>query len=125
MDPFGSHVIRALLLLLSPSLAAAEAQTNNTALRSKKSAAFKARQGLMKSVFINDASQPNTKSIPALPEKLRNMASKFVIAIRGNMGDNEIRALASDKVANPVLQASKPNYGSYGGGNTDLGFSYG
>lgn len=37
-----------------------------------------------------------------LPE-FRTMSQRFVEAIRNELGDNEVRALAADKVASPCL----------------------
>jgi nucleolar protein 9 len=110
MDPFASHVVRTLLTLLVPSLSSSDRSNtgpHGAPLRSKKSAAYKARQGPMKSVFKsagdNDGSRDSTTSILTPPE-FGMVARRFVHTIRTEMDDNEIRALASDKVASPVLQ---------------------
>jgi nucleolar protein 9 len=104
MDPFASHVIRALLLLLSPSM-----QHNNSiarshsTLRSKKSAAWKARQAPMKNVFTESKGKMSETSNIEL-KQFREAAAKFVRVLREDLGANEVRALAADKVASPVLQ---------------------
>ncbi|KAF9518476.1 hypothetical protein BS47DRAFT_1289620 [Hydnum rufescens UP504] len=110
MDPFASHVVRTLLTLLVPSLSSSDTSStgpHGAPLRSKKSAAYKARQGPMKSVFKstgdNDGSRDSTTSI-LTPPGFGVVARRFVHTIRTEMDDNEIRALASDKVASPVLQ---------------------
>jgi nucleolar protein 9 len=101
MDPFASHVIRALLILLSfrpPE------ERPSSSLRSKKSTAFKSRQGPMKSIITTSESavQPSEKAAP--PEEFLAMGRKFVLKIRSDLGENEVRALAGNKVASPVLQ---------------------
>ncbi|KAJ7762821.1 armadillo-type protein [Mycena maculata] len=101
MDPFASHVIRALLLLLSPSLVTSQ-ETVRNAMRSKKSAAWKAKQGPLKSVFKEAEEGESTVKSP--PEELTRAARKFVDVVRGELDGNETRALAADKVASPTLQ---------------------
>ena len=110
MDPFASHVIRVLLILLVPSLSSSDSSNtgpHGALLRSKKSAAYKARQGPMKSVFKLTA-ESSSSDIPVTsvltPPEFSPAARRLVHAIRMDMDDNEIRALASDKVASPVLQ---------------------
>ncbi|KAJ7725102.1 armadillo-type protein [Mycena metata] len=103
MNPFASHVIRALLLLLSPNLATSQETAQHT-MRSKKSAAWKAKQGPLKSVF-NDSQGSGADAVDhAPPEVFTHAACKFVEALRSALGDNETRALAADKVASPTLQ---------------------
>lgn len=101
MDPFASHVVRALLLLLSPNLSPSD---ENGALRSKKSAAWKARQGPMKSVFGEDKGKGKETSIKRTPAEFRQLARRLVEILRTELGENEVRALAADKVASPGLQ---------------------
>jgi nucleolar protein 9 len=72
-------------------------------LRSKKSTSWKARQGQMKSVF-NDESQLSGKAKFRAPTSFTEAAKKFALMIRQKLGPNEVRALAADKVASPVLQ---------------------
>ncbi|KAK7696593.1 hypothetical protein QCA50_001251 [Cerrena zonata] len=100
MDSFGSHVLRALLVLLCPNLFPPE---KSSAMRSKKSAAYKAKQGPLKSVFTNDSDAPVSR-VPFTPKELLPLAPRFVRAIRENLSENEIRALAANQVASPVLQ---------------------
>lgn len=104
MDPFASHVIRALLLLLSPSLHSSHNSTikSHTSVRSKKSAAWKARQAPMKNVFAGNKSKES--ETPNVPKQFHEAAANFVHILRKNLGENEIRVLAADKVASPVLQ---------------------
>lgn len=109
MDPFGSHTLRALITLLSPPSLSSTSQSTTTsrdaASRSKKSQAFKARQGSMKSVLDSDTTtNGGAGSERRVPERLRVMALKIVEVLSGRLSENEIRALASDKVASPALQ---------------------
>lgn len=105
MDSFASHVARNLLLLLSPNLSASE-EGSQSALRSKKSLAWKARQGQMKSVFSDDKGKGKdvTRSTP--PE-FGQMAQRLVQVVRKHLDENETRALAANKVACPGLQVSR------------------
>lgn len=100
MDPFASHVMRALLLLLTPSIAPQNEGAD--VLRSKKSASWKGRQGALKSVF-NDKGKGKEASEKASPTEFRAMARKFLTAFRETLSDNELRALSIDKVASPAL----------------------
>ncbi|KAJ7067930.1 armadillo-type protein [Mycena amicta] len=102
IDPFGSHVMRALLLLLSPTLAAKQEVSRN-AMRSKKSAKWKARQGPLKSVFDEPADTKDSVAYTA-PAAFAEAARKFVQAVREGLDANETRALAANKVASPTLQ---------------------
>lgn len=102
MDPFASHPLRALLVLLIPTLLPAEQRAST--LRSKKSAAYKARQGPMKSVFSNG--QKTGEVSPDTPPEFKKSAGKFVQVLREQLGANEVRALAASQVASPVLQVS-------------------
>lgn len=102
MDPFASHVVRSLLLLLSPNLSTSE-EGSQSALRSKKSSAWKARQGQMKSVFTEDKGK-GKNSVRRTPPEFRQMARKFVGIVREQLDENETRAMAANKVACPGLQ---------------------
>jgi len=104
LDPFASHVIRALLLLLAPDCFPLD--TREYAVRSKKSAAWKARQGSMKSVFKEqkEGVGADLKGESRSPGECRKVAEQFVRALREQLGENEVRALAADSVASPVLQ---------------------
>ncbi len=101
MDPFASHVLRAVLAVLSPHLFPLEQKSS--ALRSKKSAAYKARQGSMKSVF-SEAQPTQPEAVKTTPPEFSPVAVKFVKVLRENLGANEVRALAASQVASPVLQ---------------------
>ncbi|KAJ7367884.1 armadillo-type protein [Mycena albidolilacea] len=102
MNPFASHVIRALLLLLSPNLVASH-ESGQHAMRSKKSAVWKAKQGPLKSVFKESDGRGDSGCYTP-PEVFTQTARKFVEAVRRELDANETRALAADKVASPTLQ---------------------
>ena len=107
MDPFASHVIRALLLLLSPlTHTSNDSSKSHSNVRSKKSAAWKARQAPMKNVFADHKGKATEGANPATstPKAFRKAAANFVRILREELGANEVRALAADKVASPVLQ---------------------
>lgn len=97
MDPFASHVCRALLALLMPKIFAT--QQRASVLRSKKSAAYKARQGPMKSLF-DDKSEPSK----AVPQNFASLAERLMKTVRETLSPNEVRALAASPIASPVLQ---------------------
>ncbi|KAF8314735.1 ARM repeat-containing protein, partial [Clavulina sp. PMI_390] len=101
MDPFGSHVVRALLSTLSPSPQGEENSSHSASSSSKKSAAFKAKQGSMKAVV---SSNQTISTLNPTPPRLVQLANLIVQQLRRSLSDNEIRALASDKVASPTLQ---------------------
>ncbi|OSD01821.1 ARM repeat-containing protein [Trametes coccinea BRFM310] len=119
LDPFASHVIRALLSLLAPDILGSPEDSNGGgrpgafALRSKKSAAWKARQGSMKSVFVENDAQVQ-KTSRKMPKEFRSAASKFVSTLREQLGENEVRALAANQVASPVLQMMLELEAAYG-----------
>ncbi|KAE9386228.1 ARM repeat-containing protein [Gymnopus androsaceus JB14] len=103
MDPFASHVIRALLGLLCPTSKRSSSNENSRgAVRSKKSAHWKARQGPLSSVFAAKGKGKEATGHEISPE-FRSMSRTFIETIRNNLGDNEVRALAADKVASPCL----------------------
>lgn len=99
MDPFASHVMRALLLLLTPSINLPDKA--NTFIRSKKSALWKARQGPMKSLFSEENAND---TIVVTPNGFLEVAQMFIRIIKDGMDANEVRALAANKVASPMLQ---------------------
>ncbi|KAJ4472084.1 armadillo-type protein [Lentinula aciculospora] len=104
MNPFASHVIRALLGLLCPSSNSISFdETTQGALRSKKSAHWKSRQGPLVSVFDDKKGKGKEVTARQTSPDFRAMSRKFVESIRNELGDNEIRALAADKVASPCL----------------------
>ncbi|KZW04403.1 ARM repeat-containing protein [Exidia glandulosa HHB12029] len=96
--PFASHVLRAILVLLCPTIAPPASSAD--VLRSKKSAAFKAKQGPMKSIF-NDQTHENTL---ACPKEFASMAKKVLHALKEGLGENEARAVAADKAGSPTLK---------------------
>jgi nucleolar protein 9 len=99
LDPFASHVIRTLLLLLSFSKESAL-----PALRSKKSVAWKTKQGPMKSVFLDEKGKETALPTQQAPPAFCQLARRFVEVLRVELDDNEVRALAANNVASPVLQ---------------------
>lgn len=101
MDPFGSHVIRAMLTTLSPDLEGGHTFSDEDS-RSKKSAAFKARHGSMRSIFGPEHAAASM--VKDVPWNLKELARRMVVILRTELSDNEIRALASDKIASPALQ---------------------
>ncbi|KAJ3849729.1 armadillo-type protein [Lentinula lateritia] len=103
MDPFASHVIRALLGLLCPSSNHTSDETSQGAMRSKKSAHWKSRQGPLMSVFNDKKGKSKEMTSRQMLPEFRTMSQRFVEAIRNELGDNEVRALAADKVASPCL----------------------
>ncbi|KAF9268292.1 hypothetical protein L218DRAFT_918805 [Marasmius fiardii PR-910] len=105
MDPFASHVIRVLLSLLSGS----QPSSN---LRSKKSSAWKSKQGNLKSLFSDRADRDSKgkstapdhqRRLSKLPAEFGGMSRRFVMKIRQELGGNEVRALAASDVASPCL----------------------
>lgn len=111
MDPFASHVIRALLLLLSPlTHTSNDSSKSHSNVRSKKSAAWKARQAPMKNVFADPKGKAaeGTNPTHSTPKAFKKAAGNFVRILREELGANEVRALAADKVASPVLQVRLP-----------------
>jgi nucleolar protein 9 len=103
LDPFGSHVVRALLLLIAPSISLSVLGSANNSMRSRKSAKWKARQGPMKSVFHDGSSAAPAVAV-STPQEFDDIGRNLVFAVREELGENEVRALAADKVASPVLQ---------------------
>ena len=101
MDPFASHVVRALLTVLLPH--AFPLDLYSSAVRSKKSAAWKSHQGPMKSVFLDAVRTTEGTPSHSNPE-FTKMARKFVEKIREDLNANEVRALAANQVASPVLK---------------------
>lgn len=102
LDPFGSHVMRALFMALCPALFASE----HSALRSKKSAAWKAKQGQFKSVFVSETDKAaKGKARQATePAGFNAMARRLIERLRADMDANEVRSLAANKASSPVLQ---------------------
>lgn len=105
MDQFASHVIRALFMLLCPQLFQSDApHKSQSFVRSRKSVAWKARQGPLKSIF-DDASEKGKASNEGIrPAAFREIAKKYVTMLRTALDGNEIRSLAANRVACPVLQ---------------------
>ncbi|KAI5122146.1 hypothetical protein M0805_000793 [Coniferiporia weirii] len=112
MDPFASHVLRALFVLLCPTLPAST-DASGSLLRSKKSAKHRAKQGPMKSVFTDPSDGAEGADVQGkgkdkaasreYPPEFDLMARNFVKTVRENLSANEVRALAANNVACPVL----------------------
>ncbi|KAH0587095.1 hypothetical protein H2248_005913 [Termitomyces sp. 'cryptogamus'] len=103
MDPFASHVVRALLTLLSPSVSSLGPTAQGT-IRSKKSATWKAKQGPMRSVFTDEKGKGKEVVSQSRPTEFSDLARRLVDILRTELGENEVRALAANKVASPGLQ---------------------
>ncbi|KAF9531020.1 armadillo-type protein [Crepidotus variabilis] len=101
-DPFASHVVRSLLVLLSPGLE--DSDVSQLTVRSKKSRAWKARQGQMKSVFNDESGKSTGRSGSVTPPEFSLSARRIIEVVRDGLGENEVRAMAADKVACPTLK---------------------
>src|SRR5882672_3006169 len=99
---FASHVIRSLLVSLLPNLVCSE-----DTVRSRKSATWKARQGEFKSFFNGRKKAECLLSKDAVAE-FGAISRRIIEAIRKDLDDNEIRVMASDKVACPMLKVRNP-----------------
>ena len=105
MDQFASHVVRALFLLLCPHLFQSDApHKSQSFVRSRKSAAWKARQGSLKSIFDDAPEKGRVSKEGGGPPTFRELARRYVMMLRTTLGANEVRSLAANKVACPVLQ---------------------
>ncbi|KAK0467762.1 uncharacterized protein EV420DRAFT_1501188 [Desarmillaria tabescens] len=94
-DPFGSHIICTLALLLSPT-----SNTHMQSQTSKHSKSWKGKQGEMQSLF---ASEKGEEGKGERPRSFDKAARKIVGVFREGMSDNEVRACAGSKVACPGL----------------------
>lgn len=107
MDQFASHVVRALFLLLCPQLFQSDVpHKSQISVRSKKSVSWKARQGPLKSIFGDESHQGQSQSSKGSwhPPEFQEVAKRFVMMLRTSLDANEVRSLAGNKVACPVLQ---------------------
>lgn len=105
MDQFASHVIRALFILLCPQLFQSDApHKTESFVRSRKSVAWKARQGPLKPIFDDVSEKGKVSNEGIWPVAFREIAKKYVTMLRATLDGNEIRSLAANKVACPVLQ---------------------
>ncbi|KAK0436050.1 armadillo-type protein [Desarmillaria tabescens] len=91
-DPFGSHIVRTLALLLSPT---PNTHTQSQTLKCSKS--WKGKQGEMRSLFKSEKREGER------PRSFDEAARKIVGAFREGMSDNEVRACAGSKIACPGL----------------------
>ena len=105
LDPFASHVIRALFVLLVPQLSKFADQQSST-VRSKRSAGFKAKQGVMLSVFDDEIGNMHHRQAP---DAFLSTAKRMLSNIRQALSPTEIRALAANKVAAPTLKVHTRN----------------
>ncbi|KAI0092558.1 armadillo-type protein [Irpex rosettiformis] len=101
MDPFASHVLRALLATLVPTLFHSD---HKSSIRSRRSAAHKARQGPRSSVFVPEVRKEAAPTSNLVIPEYKTQARKFVIKLGDALGGNEVRALAASQVASPLLQ---------------------
>lgn len=60
----------------------------------------------MKNVFSDVKGKVSENNVK-VPEKFHEAAGRFVRIVRDELGANEVRALAADKVASPVLQVRR------------------
>jgi len=105
MDQFASHVIRALFVLLCPQLFQSDApHKTQSFVRSRKSAAWKARQGPLKPIFDDVLEKGKASNEGIRPAAFCEIAKKYVTILSTTLDGNEIRSLAANKVACPVLQ---------------------
>ena len=105
MDQFASHVIRELFLLLCPHLFNSSTPHKSQAfVRSRKSAAWKARQGPLTSIFGDNTNKGKANAEKRHPAEFREVAKKCITTLRTTLNENEVRSLAANKVACPVLQ---------------------
>lgn len=60
----------------------------------------------MKSVFFDDKGKGKGKevSFQQVPSEFRQLARRLVQVLRAELNENEVRALAANNVASPVLQ---------------------
>lgn len=58
----------------------------------------------MKSVFAGIISHHHVNSTQLVPKEFHDATLKFVTVLKSELDDNEVRALASNKVASPLLQ---------------------
>ena len=107
MDQFASHVIRELFFLICPQLFQSDAPHKSQAfVRSRKSVAWKAKQGPLKSIFGDELDQGRNQAKREARQSpaFHGVATKYVTMLRTTLDANEIRSLAASKVACPVLQ---------------------
>src|SRR5260221_13648164 len=100
LDPFASHVVRALFILLDPRLSKLIDQ-QTSGVRSKRSAGFRAKQGTMLSVFGDEAEKMHHRQAP---DAFLSTATRMLSNVRQALSPIEIRALAANKVAAPTLK---------------------
>jgi len=58
----------------------------------------------MKSVFADNNTHHDVNSTRSVPKEFHDAASRFVGVLKSELDDNEVRALAGNKVASPLLQ---------------------
>lgn len=93
-DHYASHVIRALFILLVPSIP--QEGTAKDATRSKRSAKWKSRQGPLKSVFTSEKGKEKVTEALPVPEEFSTWARTLLDTLKKRWNENEIRAMATD-----------------------------
>lgn len=58
----------------------------------------------MRSVFLDDKGKGKEVATQQAPAAFRTLARRFVEVLRAELNENEVRALAANNVASPVLQ---------------------
>lgn len=101
-DHYASHVIRALFILLVPSIP--QEGTAKDATRSKRSAKWKSRQGPLKSVFTSEKGKEKVTEALPVPEEFSTWARTLLDTLKKRWNENEIRAMATDVRACPLLK---------------------
>lgn len=65
----------------------------------------------MKSVFTDEKGKGKETPCKTTPPEFSQLARRFVEALREKLGENEVRALAANKVASPGLQVLRSTRG--------------
>ena len=107
LDQFGSHVFRSILLLLHPSLRLENNPKNlrlSSKLRSKKSLKWKSQRPPLTSLFPNDNQEIGSTGVLLIPESFNQLARSVVSSLAEKLEANEVRAMAANVVASPLLQ---------------------
>ena len=93
-------------MLLCPNLSGSD--DGQSTVRSKKSAAWKAKQGKMRSVFAEGKGKKKDSVARNSPPEFQIMARRFIEVIRNELDDNEVRAMVVNEVACPSLKVDSP-----------------
>ncbi|EJU06458.1 ARM repeat-containing protein [Dacryopinax primogenitus] len=108
LDPFGAHVLGALVILLCgdriPLTSSHSATVGGGGMvRSKKSSKYRAKQGPMTGV-LSTPDFSNFSSTTSVPADFSNLAVRLVGELKEQMDPNSVRSLAAHKAANPLVQ---------------------